>query len=447
MLENKEIKVGILGATKGYGYTVLTQIKQSKDMKLRSISSRSFERCREALIRAGYNDDEIVDCKTVEDINNCDADKISITTDSELLLETGITSFIECTGIVELGANLSKMAIEKGINVYMVSKETDSVCGTYLNKLAIDNDVVYSLVNGDQPKNAIDLYNWGLDNGFEIIAIGKASEYDFVWNRDTEEITYTDGSNQYEFIPEMNKYWNYKGIDTLKKRKELLSNYLNPISADLCEMNLVSNVTGFKPSSKYLNYPILKTNEIVEVLIPQKDGGILNDENVVDVFYQLRDIEEASFGGGEFIIIRLLDDEVAGTLKSKGHLVSSDNKYLCIYLPYHIMGLETPRTILLGDRYGIGTSKNCKQNSVMIAVANKNHKKGKVLKVSGHHHSIEGFTPALVPISENENYAPFYLLNNITLKNDIQEGNAITLDDVDLIDLESYKQFKIGLNI
>lgn len=440
-----KINVGILGATKGYGYTVLTQIKQSKEMNLRSISSRSFERCRETLLRAGYENDRIIDCKTIEDINNTNENDILITTDSELLLETGITSFIECTGSVELSANLSEIAINKGINVYMVSKETDSVCGPYLNNLAKEKGVVYTLVNGDQPKNAIDLYNRGLDNGFEIVTIGKSSEYDFVWNRDNGDITYTDGSNRYENMKEMGEHWKYTGEETLLKRSELLSEYINPISADLCEMNLVSNITGFLPSDKHLNYPVLKVNELADVLIPKKDGGILNEEKVVDVFYQLREEEEASFSGGEFIIIKLVDEEVAETLKSKGHLVSSNNKYLCVYLPYHIMGLETPRTVLLGDKYGLGTSENCKQNSIMIAIAKEDTEKGTTLQVGGHHHSIDGFTPALVPTSEAKNYAPFYLLNNMVLKNSVKKGETVTLDDVDLEGLNSYKMYKEGL--
>lgn len=36
-------------------------------------------------------------------------------------------------------------------------------------------------------------------------------------------------------------------------------------------------------------------------------------------------------------------------LKGKGHVMSKNGKYCCIYYPYHYMGLETPISILLGD--------------------------------------------------------------------------------------------------
>ena len=36
-----------------------------------------------------------------------------------------------------------------------------------------------------------------------------AQKYDFVWNRDNGDITYTDGSNRYENMKEMGEHWKY----------------------------------------------------------------------------------------------------------------------------------------------------------------------------------------------------------------------------------------------
>ena len=55
----------------------------------------------------------------------------------------------------------------------MVSKETDSVCGPMLNQTAAENGAVYSLVNGDQPRNLLDICSWANLLGLEIIAAGK----------------------------------------------------------------------------------------------------------------------------------------------------------------------------------------------------------------------------------------------------------------------------------
>ena len=45
------------------------------------------------------------------------------------------------------------------------------------------------------------------------------------------------------------------------------------ISADLCEMNLVSNVTGLLPADARLNYPVAKISELADIFIPEEDGG------------------------------------------------------------------------------------------------------------------------------------------------------------------------------
>lgn len=67
----------------------------------------------------------------------------------------------------------------------------------------------------------------------EIIAAGKSSEYDFVWDRETGKLTYTDGSGIEEDMPQMLDCWRYEGTKTLEERKKLLGKYTEVICADL----------------------------------------------------------------------------------------------------------------------------------------------------------------------------------------------------------------------
>ena len=73
-------------------------------------------------------------------------------------------------------------------------------------------------------------------------------------------------------------------------------------------------------------------------------------------------------GGGEFVIVRC-ENKMWEILKGKGHVMSRNGKYCCIYHPYHYMGLETPVSILEGDLMGIGTHSECRQVSVLAGVA------------------------------------------------------------------------------
>ena len=440
-------KVGIVGATKGYGYTLLAQIPKVKHMVLRVICSRHSEDSKEVLKEVCYEEADIVLCKDTDEIAKAGEDKILIVSDYHLVMECGITALVECTGNTAVSSDAAFSALKKGINVYMVSKETDSVCGALLNKTAIENNAVYSLVNGDQPRNLLDLYSWAKLLGLEIIAAGKASEYDFVWNSETNELRYTDGVNESENLPEMRKCWRYEGTETLKERRKLLDKYAEVISADLCEMNLVSNATGLVPASPFLSYPIAKASELANIFIPEEDGGVLKKTGVVDVFYNLREEDEASFCGGEFVIIKCENEKMWDILKSKGHVMSRNGKYACVYYPYHYMGLETPVSILLGDLMGIGTHEECRQISVLAGVAERDIPAGTVLKVAGHHHSIDGLVPELLEREKANLAAPFYLLNGATLLREVKKGEPITTEDVDLSGLATYQYYKEGLEI
>jgi predicted homoserine dehydrogenase-like protein len=443
----KMSKIGIVGATRGYGYTLLAQIPKVKNMILRVICSRHPEECLDVLTEIGYNRQAIVTCFSKEEIIKAPKDAILIVEDYHLVIECGITALVECTGNTAVGSEVALLALSNKINVYMVSKETDSVCGPMLNQAAAKNDSIYALVNGDQPRNLLDLYSWAKLLGLEIIAAGKASEYDFVWDRETGDLLYTDGIHQREKLPNLLDCWRYVNTETLKQRYEILKQYTEVISADLCEMNLVSNVTGLVPSSPFLSYPIAKPSELADIFIPEADGGILKKTGVVDVFYNLRGIDEASFCGGEFVIIKCENKKMWDILIGKGHVVSKSKKYCCIYYPYHFMGMETPATILLGDFMCIGTHPECRQVSVMGGIAEKDMPKGTKLTVHGHHHSINGLVPELLETKSIRNIAPFYLLNNTVLLKDIKAGQPITLDCVDISSLNTFKLYEEGLNL
>lgn len=441
----RKSRVGIIGATRGYGYTLLAQIPKVRLMELRVVCSRHPEECIAVLKELAYDMERVVVCESQEQILQTREDAILIVKDYRLVQECGITALVECTGNTVVGADAALSALKKGINVYMVSKETDSVCGAFLNQVAAENNAVYALVNGDQPRNLLDLYSWGRLLGLDIVAVGKASEYDFVWDRESGMMQYLDGDSQPEAMPEFLECWYYRGTETLAARRCLLEKYTEVISADLCEMNLVSNITGFLPASPFLSYPIAKASELADIFIPEEDGGILKKTGVVDVFYNLRGKDEASFCGGEFIIVRCENEKMWEMLRCKGHVVSQNGKYACIYYPYHFMGMETPASILLGDFMNIGNHPECQQVSIMAGVASRDLPKGTVLQVSGHHHAIEGLTPELLERAKAADAVPFYLLNGFALLNDVKKGDPVTLADVDLSGLSTFKLYAQGL--
>lgn len=441
----KTSRVGLIGANQGFGYTLLAQMSKVKQLELRVVCDLDPEKSIEVLKETGFGGRELLVCETREAVSAAPADAVLVVRDYRLVPDCGITALVESTGNTALGCEVALTALRRGINVYMVSKETDSFCGPLLNRVAAENKAVYALVNGDQPRNLIDLYSWAKLLGLEIIAAGKSSEYDLVWDRETGRLSYLDGSGAGKDLPELLDCWRYQDRRTLEKRQELLREYTGAISADLCEMNLVSNVIGFVPACPTLSYPIARVSELADIFIPEEDGGILKRTGVVDVFFNLREKDEASFCGGEFIIVKCENKKMWDILAGKGHVISRSGKYACIYSPYHFMGMETPATILLGDLMGIGSHPECRQVSIMAGIAQQDLPKGTVLKVAGHHHAIQGLTPQLLERTAADKAAPFYLLNGAVLLREVKKGCPVTTEDVDLSGLAIYQHYQKGV--
>ena len=107
-------RVGVVGATKGYGYTLLAQIPTVAHMKLRVICSRHTDECLEVLKEIGYDEAGITVCNSLEDIKAASEDAILIVDDYRLVTECGITALVECTGNTAVSSDAALRALRKG---------------------------------------------------------------------------------------------------------------------------------------------------------------------------------------------------------------------------------------------------------------------------------------------------------------------------------------------
>ncbi len=189
--------------------------------------------------------------------------------------------------------------------------------GPWLNRLALEHGVVYTTVDGDQPAALIGLVTWARVLGFEVVCAGKASEHDFVHDARRGVVTHAGVSR---VVPGLENLWTL-GTDvaaTLEARRRALHAFPLSATPDYCEMNVVANSTALLPSCDALSYPLCRTSELADVFVPVEDGGILTRTGVVDVFNPLRRSDEASFGGGVFVIVRCTDRAVWQLLRGEG---------------------------------------------------------------------------------------------------------------------------------
>lgn len=445
---SKVAQVGIIGANGGFGYSFLAQVPKMQDsLSLRVICDLNMEVSKKLLESLHYDSSRFYLCRNQSDIDQAlkTENPIIILEDGRLLPYCKIDVLVEATGSPEVSSVMAEACLKQGIHVCMVSKEADCVSGPYLYNLAKQHKCVYAIAAGDQPANLIQLLSWVKTLGLEIIACGKSSEYDFVYDLESGSFEF---QGQKADLPELATCWHLESMQTLKERSRILSDFPQFAVPDYCEMNVVSNATALRPSCDRFHYPVCRVEELADIYIPIEDGGVLTKTGVVDVFNNLRRPDEASFAGGVFVIVRCHDEKVWGLLKAKGHIVSQNGKYACMYLPYHFMGVEAPLSVVNAFRLGLSTYDACTHQSIMLATAERDFKQGERMDLRGHHRLLDDVYVELLSAQEAPiDAAPYYLIAGKKLTKDVQKGEVITLDMLDLAGSELERMYREGKNI
>ncbi|WP_237481869.1 hypothetical protein [Lichenibacterium dinghuense] len=135
-----------------------------------------------------------------------------------------------------------------------------------------------------------------------------------------------------------------------------------------------------------------------------------------------------------FVVVRCDDPETWDVLRGKGHVVSRDRRRACIYRPYHLLGLETPLTILSAALHGRPTGGvDQGARAIMVAEAERDFAVGDHLTLAGHHHIVEGLRAKLLPLlAETARLAPYYLAADKQLVTPVRRGELLTPAMVDL---------------
>ncbi|MFD2030767.1 hypothetical protein ACFSKM_11705 [Ancylobacter dichloromethanicus] len=162
---------------------------------------------------------------------------------------------VEATGHPEAGARHARLAIEADRHLAIVSKEVDSVIGPGLARLAAARGRVVTPVDGDQPSLLVGLITWAETLGLEIVAAGKASEYDFVFDAASGLVT---SNGRTISAPAFAAAWSLgdRPVAELVAARAAAASVLPQRAVpDLCELLVVANATGFSPDRPDLHAP------------------------------------------------------------------------------------------------------------------------------------------------------------------------------------------------
>ena len=345
----KTVRAGVIGIG-AYATGIITQVPRIPDLEIPAISDADLSSARRAYQLAGVPDEDIVDCDGRHDILRAmERGKCAVTENPLALMDLPLDVIVESTGVPEAGALHALRAIEHGKHVAMVNKETDATVGPILNDLADRAGVVYCLADGDQPGLLIGLVRWAESLGIEVVSGGKALDDEFRYDPAGKAIT-TRYSGTIALQGDQVRLVEptATGVDAalLEARRELLSPLIGKASnSDLVELVAAANATGLSPDIPGLHTPVVYTSEISRVLCEREDGGVLSGRGRFDAVACLRMQHEAGLGGGVFIVADGGNDYARRNLR-KSPVRIDDHPVSLITRPHHLLGLETPTTIL-----------------------------------------------------------------------------------------------------
>lgn len=431
------VRYALTGAKGGFSRTLLAQTRLMPKLFPAILCDLDVAGLRALCLELGYPAGQLIECANVEAVAQAPDDAIVLVADVALLAAERYDILVEATGNPAIGHRVARIALQAGRHVAMVSKEVDSVAGVALSRLAARHKVVYTTADGDQPANLIGWVSWARTLGLDIVAAGKSSEYDLVFDPRQGTITQLDTTIAAPAMAGLLQL----GDDiraTLKARREVLDGLKTSATADYCEMSVVATNTGLVPDVELLHYPIARTAELADIYALREDGGVLGRSGVIEVFNVLRLPDEASFAGGVFVVARTHDAPTWELLAQKGHVVSRNRRYACLYLPYHFMGVETPISLLNAVLHGRASgSDKPTQCAVLAGRATADIPAGTQLAMGGHHHDVTGVQAVLLKGTEAPtDIAPLYLAAHATTRRAIAAGELLRLDDLEQYDAD-----------
>lgn len=434
------IRVALTGANGGYGRTFLAQLSRTPEILPAILIDPDIDGVLRMLAELGIPEHRVAGSIDAAHTADIVADgRIALIASADALDWTGIDVLVEACGRVGVGSAYAEAALNNNTHVVMVSKEVDTVVGVELGARAASKGLSYLPGDGDQPANLLRLVDWVSAVGLDIVAIGKAGEYDLQFNPETGTVMQAWESIDAPALNELLSLGDNIAA-TLAKRADAVSTLKRAAAADSCEMTVVAMRTGMMADVETMRYPVARIDELADIYAAREDGGILDNDGVVDVFSALRLPGEASFAGGVFAIVRTGDPVTWEILRGKGHVVSRDGKYACIYWPYHYMGVETPLTVHAAvDR---GAAPAAQPGMILAGRALRDLPAGTELAVAGHHHEIAGVAPVM--IAADPDASPFYLLDGARLVRPVAHGDLIGLEDVDGVDAGALALYLAG---
>lgn len=401
--ENRPINVGLVGVGQ-MGAGLIAQIDQMRGMDVVAAADIDLARAISAFRSIGLSEDDIVtlpaDATPQLASAAVAAGKRVVTTNATLIPEVSVDAVVEATGMPSIGALIAFRTILAKRHIIMLNVETDATVGYLLKRMADAANVIYTTSAGDEPGAILELYDFAMTLGFEVVAAGKGKNNPL--DRSATPHQLAEKAQQQEMSPKM------------------LASFVDGTKT-MVEMTAVANATGLVPDVSGMHGPHATPDTLAQIFCPREDGGILSKRGVVD--YALGNVAP-----GVFLIFTTTQPKVVKDLQ---YLRLGNGPYWALYRPYHLANIETPRSVAQAVLYHQATlAPQGPPVAETTTVAKRDLLEGEVLDGLGGtmvHGNIER-----ADVARAERMLPLGLSERARMRHPVACGQTLTYDDVEL---------------
>jgi predicted homoserine dehydrogenase-like protein len=351
----RPIRVGLIGSGE-MGTDIVTQCDLMEGITVAAIAEITPGAAERALKIAGRGSSSHIDASTQSQLDSgLENGKTALTQDAQLVCKSPhIDVVIDATGKPGVGAEIGLTAMEHGKHLVMMNVEADVTIGAYLAHEARRLGVIYTLGAGDEPSSCIELINFVNSLGYPIVAAGKGKNNPL--NIEATPDAYMAEAQRRN----MNARMLVEFVDGSKT---------------MVEMAAISNATGLVPDKPGMHGPAASLDELVNVLCPKEDGGLLSRSGCVD--YSIG----KGVAPGVFVIAKAPHERIHERMSD---LKMGKGPYFKFVRPYHLTSLEVPLSCARAVLYGAADMVPLPVPvSEVCAVAKRDLKEGEKLDAIG----------------------------------------------------------------
>lgn len=348
-----KIKLALVGCGK-MGSSLTSQIQALDAMDIVLIIDHTVDKGVNAFVNSGIDREKIIITDDISEAREAIDKGFYVVSENYKfaykLLQ--IKAVIDATGNPPFGAELATKAIQYHKHIIMLNVECDSVVGPVLYDMAKKAGVVYTGTAGDEPGAIIDLCDFALGSGFEILVAAKGKNNPLDKHKTPKDL-------EEEALS--------KGLSP-----KMLTSFVDGTNT-MIELTSVCNCLGFRPDVDGCHGIPTTPKNAVEDFKLKEDGGVLNSYKVVEF--------SKGMAPGVFLIVTSDKKEVRDLMK---YLGLGDGPNYVLYRPYHLTSLETPITIYNAVLENEATIAPLQGQVVdTITVAKRDIKKGELIEGIG----------------------------------------------------------------